>query len=181
LKSYDAEETNPCWYVIQTKARAEGQAAQNLRAWQVETYAPLVRQARYNEFSGEAVRYVKPLFARYIFARFDARQMLHKISYTRGVQGVIRFNSLPVSIDPEAIEVIREREDAEGYVQLNESRTVEDNLQRGEAVRVCTGALEGLEGVFDQHLKDKERVMVFLTSANYQARMQLERRQVVRA
>src|SRR5262245_34582992 len=73
------------WYVVHTNAKQEDRAANNLRAWQVETFSPRMKERRYNQFTNEPILMTRPLFPRYIFARFEADQLLHKVSNTRGV------------------------------------------------------------------------------------------------
>ena len=59
------------WFLIHTKPRQEERTTANLRAWNVETLAPLLRDSSYDVSTGRRSETVKPLFARYVFARFD--------------------------------------------------------------------------------------------------------------
>ncbi len=38
----------PRWYAIQTKPKQESRAECNLRAWNVETFVPKIRERRFN-------------------------------------------------------------------------------------------------------------------------------------
>src|SRR5689334_16613864 len=79
------------WYVVHTNPKQEERADSNLRAWGVETLHPKLKTRRFNEFTGAPTVTTKPLFPRYIFAKFNAREQLAKISFTRGVHYVVSF------------------------------------------------------------------------------------------
>lgn len=153
----------PQWYAVHTKAKEEARVESNLLAWQVETFSPKVRGKCRGHFGGPPVGIVEPLFPRYIFARFDASRMLHKIHYTRGVHSVVNFGGLPVPVDAEAIEAIRSRIGSDGLVKL------EEQLKAGDSVMIRDGQFKGLRGVFQERLKGSDRVMILLTMVKYQA------------
>lgn len=144
------------WYAVYTKPNEEQRAESNLRAWGVETFAPLVRDG------GEARR-ARPLFSRYVFARFEAERQLQRVSYTRGVSRVVTSGGWPLEVCEEAIDVLRSRVGEGGCVRLGEG------LPAGDAVETRGGALNGLNGVFEAGLKDQERVRILLTAVKYQA------------
>lgn len=76
----------PQWYVVHTNPKQEDRAYSNLRSWGVETMHPKMKARRVNEFTGALSYVTKPLFPRYIFAKFNASKQLAKISF--------RINSL---------------------------------------------------------------------------------------
>src|SRR6185369_1847194 len=94
------------WYVVHTNLRQEERADKNLRAWGVETLHPKLRTRRLNEFTGAPTYFTKPLFPRYIFAKFNPRNQLAKISFTRGVHNVVSFRGHPVSVDEDIIRIV---------------------------------------------------------------------------
>src|SRR5215203_6831916 len=96
------------WYVIQTQPKQEQRAEDNLKAWMVETFFPKFKEARYNRHTGRLAHVIKPLFPNYIFARFQARYLLHKVHFTRGIRNVVNFGSGPASIEDEALRLIQE-------------------------------------------------------------------------
>lgn len=159
----------PRWYVIYTKPKAEDRVHSNLMAWGVETFNPRIRECRYNQFDGQPTFWSKSLFPRYVFARFDAEKMLHKIYFTRGVQSVVCFGDSPLPIDDVHIESIQLRIGRDGFVKMD------DKLESGDSVAVHSGPLKGLNGVFDRVIKDSDRVMILLTTINYQASASIER------
>ena len=151
------------WYVLYTKAQEEDRAEKNLAAWGIETFNPKIKKRQFNQFTGKATDFSRPLFPRYIFARFDIEKTLHKICNTRGVEKVIGFNSIPAPVDDHVIDLIQSKVAADGFVCLN------DDLRRGDEVRINNGSLKGINGIFDRKMKDKSRIMVLLNTINYQA------------
>jgi len=157
------------WYVIYTKANEEDRAERNLAAWGLTTFYPRIRRKQLNEFSGKVVYFPRPLFPRYLFARFNAETLLHKVSNSRGVQKVLSIDFAPIPVDDEIVALIQSRVKEDGFVRLDEPFT------RGDVVQIKDGSLKGLNGVFDRSMKDKNRVMIFLTAINYQASVVVER------
>jgi transcriptional antiterminator RfaH len=157
------------WYVIYTKTNEEDRAERNLAAWSLETFYPRIRKKQLNQFTGKAIYFSRPLFARYIFTRFDAETLLHKVSNSRDVQKVLSTDYAPVPVDDEIIALLQSRVDQDGFVSLNEP------FSCGDAVRIKDGSLKGIIGVFDRTMKDKNRVLILLTPINYQASVVVER------
>lgn len=153
------------WYVLHTHLKQEGRADNNLRLWNVETLYPKLRSHRVNEFTGKVTYITKPLFPRYIFAKFNASKQLSKISFTRGVHNVVSFGGLPTPVDEEIIQIIRTRMDQNGFVKIGE------DLKQGDKVVIKAGPLRDFEGIFEEELKDNERISVLLDTINYQCRM----------
>ena len=79
------------WYLVYTNLKQEDRANENLKAWGVETVHAKLRTRRYNEFTGAPTYITQPLFPRYIFVRFNAREQLVKVRFTRGIQHVVCF------------------------------------------------------------------------------------------
>ena len=155
--------SNPLWYAIHTHPKEEDRATNNLRAWNVETFNPKIRDRRLNPFTGVPTYEKKPLFPRYIFARFDAGTMLSKIIFTRGVRSVVSFGHGPVSIEDEIIDFIREQAGEDGLIELGEE------LRRGDRVMVTNPLLGELSGIFEREIKGTDRVKILLNAINYQA------------
>jgi len=159
----------PQWYTIYAKPRQEERAASNLRAWNIETFAPKLKERRYRSLRGQPIQVVKPLFPRYIFARFDASKLLHKVWFTRGVNSVVSFGGHAVVVSEEIISNIRSRTSEDGFIRTGEELTV------GDKVRVKDGLLHGFEGVFESKTKASTRVKLLLNAVNYQCRIEIER------
>ena len=151
-----------CWYVIHTKPHQEERADSNLRAWGIETFSPWLRERRYNSLSGGLAYGTKPLFPRYIFARFNANLTYHKIRFTRGICNVISFGGVPSSVDDEIIALLKSRVGADGFVILGQ------DFKEGDEVVIKEGLLKNFVGIFERDVKDTNRVRVLLKAVSYQ-------------
>jgi transcriptional antiterminator RfaH len=158
------------WFLIHTNPRQEERTSSNLLAWNIETFAPQIREYKTNQFTGERCFVVKPLFARYIFARFYLEDKFHKVRYTRGVRDLVSFGDGPVAVDDEIIELIRSRVGKDGFVKIG------TDLKPGDVVVVQDGAMKNFTGIFERELKDSDRVVVLLNTINFQARLQIDRK-----
>ncbi|HZH29154.1 MAG TPA: transcription termination/antitermination NusG family protein [Pyrinomonadaceae bacterium] len=166
---------SPLWYVIQTKPREEFRAVDNLKAQSIETFFPIVKEPRLDPVTKKRSYSVKPLFPRYLFARFNANKMLHKVNFTRGVHSLVSFGGGPVAVDEEILNLISERMSEDGYIDLRE------RLSAGDKVVVVDGPFKDFGGVFERNVKQQERVMIMLETVNYQGRVVLEREMVRKA
>ena len=153
------------WYVIHTKPREEERAENNLRAWKIETLSPKLKERHFNRYTGNPTSLIKPLFPRYIFARFDACKLLHKIYYTRGIHSVVSFGGSPTPVDDEVIRIIKSRIHEDGFVRDADEPKV------GDQVVVKTGPFKSFEGIFDCEMKENDRVSILLTTISYQGRI----------
>jgi len=156
-------QTHALWYAIHTHPKEEDRAANNLIAWNVETFNPKIKERRVNQFTGAATYERKPLFPRYIFARFDASSLLSKIVFTRGVKRVVSFGDGPVPVEDEIINFIKDQVGQDGLIQVGEE------LKRGDLVTVKDGLLGELSGIFEREIKGTDRVKILLNAINYQA------------
>jgi transcription elongation factor/antiterminator RfaH len=161
------------WYAIHTKSRQEERADSNLRAWRVETFLPQLKQRSSRRLGVcRSTRASKPLFPRYIFARFNVNQLLHKINYTRGVQNVVGFGESATPINDGIIDLIRAQIGEDGFVR------VDDDFVAGNKVKINFGPLKDLEGVFESGIKDTDRVKILLTAVSYQSHVVIEREMI---
>jgi transcriptional antiterminator RfaH len=164
-----------CWYAVHTKPRQEDRADSNLRAWRVETFAPKIRErSNYNTYTGKATFVTKPLFPRYIFAKFKANDLLHKVYYTRGVDSVVCFGGKPCPIDEDIIGIIQSRRGPDGLIRMGET------LHLGDKVIIGEGPFRSFAGIFDGYCKGEERVSILLTTVSCQSRVIVERQSISR-
>jgi transcriptional antiterminator RfaH len=155
------------WYAVRTKPMEEERAALNLTSWDVPIFAPKLKERRSSGYGSPYI--TKPLFANYIFARFNVDRQLHNINYTRGVQNVVSFGGLPIPIDEHVISVIKERIGDDGFVHTDE------DLKPGDRVRINSGPFENLVGIFKRSTKDKERVKILLDAMKCQSHVLIDR------
>jgi transcriptional antiterminator RfaH len=163
------------WYAIHTHPKQEDRAESNLKAWRVETFVPRYKQRRYHQYTNNPSQLIKPLFPRYIFARFVASELLHKIHFTRGVHSVVSFGKAPIPIDDELIAIIQARRSEDGFVRIG------DEFKAGDHVMVKAGHFKGFTGIFERSLKDADRVMIMLKTVGYQPHIVIEKEYVVKA
>lgn len=160
------------WYAVRTKPKQEERADDNLRAWRVETFTPRLKERRSTQYGTGPTYAVKPLFPRYIFARFNAQSLLHKVNYTRGVQNVVGFGEWPTPIDDEIIDLIKSQVDEDGFVKVGEE------FKSGDKVKIKFGPLKSLVGVFERKIKDTDRVKILLTTVSYQSHLVIDREMI---
>jgi transcriptional antiterminator RfaH len=160
---------SPCWYVIHTKPRHEQRAENNLKAWQIETFYPRLKERCYDSYRSRAAYKLKPLFPGYIFARFKANDLIQKVRFTRGVHSVVSFGVAPTPVDDRIIEIIQSQQGADGYVKIGEE------FRAGDEVTIQEGPLKDFTGIFERTLNDKKRVSLLLTTVNYQSRVLIEK------
>jgi transcriptional antiterminator RfaH len=159
----------PQWYAIHTKPKQEDRADSNLRAWKVETFTPKIKERSLNPFTGKPAYITRPLFSRYIFARFKASELLHKVTFTRGVQSVVCFGGQPTAIDDEIIALIQSRRDEDGFIRMGEK------FLPGDKVIINNGCFKDFAGVFEEEVNAHERVAILLTTIGYQARILIDK------
>jgi transcription elongation factor/antiterminator RfaH len=160
---------NVRWYALHTHRLQEERASENLNAWGVETFSPKYRERRPNPYTGRPVYFTRPLFPRYIFARFDAGRSLRKVWFTRGVHRVVGFGDGPTPVEDEIIELFKSRVGPDGLIQFNQE------FKPGDKVIIRDGPLANLQGIFERDIEDGERVSMLLTAISYQGRVTIER------
>ena len=161
--------SSPEWYLLYTNPKQEDRTERNLSAWSVETFAPRVKTRYYNQFTGKPSLITKPLFPRYVFARFSIESHLHKVQFTRGVQDVVSFGDGPTRVSAEIVEFLRLRVKPDGRIASD------DDFEAGDRVTIVGGPLAGLTGIFEWETKDAERVCILLEAISYQAHTGIDR------
>ncbi len=156
------------WFAIHTKAAREELAAMNIARLGIDVFIP----KRLGEKLVWGVSYpvLKPLFPRYVFARFRPDSHMHSIGYARGVRSVVSFGDLPLPVEERIIFEIQSRISAEGYVRLDSTR-----FNKGDRVTVEEGPFRGLAGMFERELKNQDRVVLLLETIEFQARVLVEK------
>jgi transcriptional antiterminator RfaH len=143
------------WYVVRTKPGAEHRANTNLLNQEIETFLPLYKTQQYR--AGKRVQKIRPLFTSYLFARFDPGSHYDQVKWTRGVSKVLGSGEGPVPISEGVIHLIRERLGEDHLIRL------EEELKEGDAVRVTSGPLKDLMGVFQKKMSNRGRVRILLS------------------
>lgn len=158
-----------CWYVVHTHPKQEERTSSNLQTLNLETLSARLRVKKYNQFTGQLIKAVKPLFPSYIFARFKFNEVYHRVRFTRGVHSLVLFNNTAVPVDDEIIELIRSRIDSDGFV-----KTMEE-LKPGDSVVIKEGRFKNFYGVFEREMPDADRVRILLNAVSFQAHVVVNR------
>ncbi len=153
------------WYVIQTKPKKEEEAKSYLSTNGLEVFNPLMEI--FLPKNGRMQKELRPLFPNYIFAKFELEKNYPLVRWARGVKKVLGFGGYPVPISEDAIELIKKRTDGNGIVRKTHHFVAND------LVRIKTGALKDLLGIFDRWISDGERVKVLLNLIGYQPEVEL--------
>ncbi len=154
------------WYVIYTKASKEAVAEVNLKNQGYEAYCPRYKKERRHARKVDTV--LAPLFSRYLFVRLDIEtERWFAIHSTIGVSHVLCEGSLPLLVPDRIIDSIREREDANGLLQL-ESVPFEKN----QLLRVRNGPFDEMTGLFSEQI-DGNRVVLLLDLLGRKVKVQV--------
>jgi len=156
------------WYAIHTKARDEDRAQSNLSAWGLETCCPKLKCVCTLNFTGRAVQVIEHMFPRYIFARFNAENIL-KVRFTRGVRNVVMIGDVPARVEDEIIDVLRSRMSPDGLI------TQQDEFDEGDEVYLKAGPFKGFTGVFNSRLTGNDRVTILLDTVRFQGRLIIDK------
>lgn len=140
----------------------------------VETFSPKIKVRRSNRLSGASSYVTSHFYPSYIFARFTAARLLHRIQFTRGVIRVVSFGAVPTPVDDRIIDIIKAQVNEDGFVQIDEK------LKYGDKVIVEDGPFRYFAGTFESEMSESERVRILLTTIGYQAHIQLDRELVKR-
>ncbi len=148
------------WYVIQTKPKKEDEAKSYLSTKGVEVFSPLMENFLLR--NGRMNKELKPLFPGYIFGKFNIHQNYSLVRWAKGVKKILGFGEYPTPISEEVVEIIRERTDTQGVVRIKY------HFQANDVIRIKTGPLKDLLGIFERWMPDGERVRILLNLMGYQ-------------
>lgn len=160
------------WYVVNTQARRESVASDNLRRQGYEVFLPVlsktVRHARSVRLALEAY------FPGYLFVRLDmASQRWRPIESSVGVLRLIKAGTRPTPAPVGLVESLIERSGPEGLLRLEP-----EELQPGQVVRITKGPFADSLAVVDR-ASGAERVRVLLTLLGQATAVSLARQDVV--
>ncbi len=130
----------PRWYAIQTRPRHEKKAVAQLLEKQVETFLPLVSEV--HRWSDRRKTLQLPLFPGYAFVRLASTgENCLQVLRTSGVLGFVGVRGKGLPIPDKQVENIRT------LLRHDLPCALYPFLRAGQKVRVCGGALNGIEGI----------------------------------
>ncbi len=158
------------WYCIYTKTKQEDWVATKLAQLpDLEVFNPKMKRKKYRR-SG-VIDIHQQLFPAYVFVRFEPQKThyIHLIKYTRGVKRFVGDrDGTPFAVNEAIIDYIKSRMN-DGFVHLERPKLV-----KGDKVLVNDGPFSGLDGIFLEELKAKDRVLILLNTIHYQAKLDIK-------
>ena len=128
------------WYAVQTRARHEWVVAQRFRAKDLTTFLPLVTEVR--RWSDRWKSLELPLFSCYVFVKImNTNEDRLRVLSTDSVFGFVGVRRQGTSIPDEQIDAVRT------IVEERVKWRSYPFLKIGQRVRICSGALNGVEGI----------------------------------
>ncbi len=163
------------WYVVCTRANAEGRALDNLRRQGFETFLPRHKRRRVHARRVEIVE--RPLFPRYLFVAIDlVTAPWRSILGTFGVTDLLRHGEAPAPMPAGIVEALQ----AESAARLHDEVDPVTRLHIGDPVRVLAGPFADLVGKFHA-LAESQRVIVLLDILGREVRAHLPMRVIAAA
>ncbi|HTP88156.1 MAG TPA: UpxY family transcription antiterminator [Bryobacteraceae bacterium] len=128
------------WYAVHTRSNFDKRVANDLAMARIESYCPTIE--RPSTRKDRRLDIQSPLFPGYVFARFsDGPQVRRRIVCSPGVVRILGFNGELEPIPDEEIEAVRR------LLTSTHGCSAHPLIREGARVRVCRGALRGIEGV----------------------------------
>ncbi len=156
VEGMDARAEVEYWYGLQTRPRHEKVVAQRLEERGVATFLPLVTEE--HRWSDRKKTVQMPLFGCYVFAKFvPNRSERLRVLRVEGVFGLVGSKGEGTPIPDSQIDSVRSL--VGGKLQWSSHPF----LKIGQRVRICSGALDGMEGILVS--RDGDRTLVISVDA----------------
>jgi len=142
------------WFAVWTRSQCEPKVEELLRRKDVDVFLPRIRQA--SRRRDRRVTLERPLFPGYVFPRFaPSREAYLRVVTTEGVVRVLgegwdRLHPIP----DEQIDAVRR------IVEAGPRARAVPWIRVGDQVRICTGALAGIEGFVTDWRAGRARFVV---------------------
>ena len=154
------------WFVIQTKPKKEEEAKFYLSPKGLEIFSPLMED--FVTRNGITNKQFKPLFPSYIFGKFELEKDYPLVRWGRGVKKVLGLGgNYPTPISEEVVDLIKRRTDSDDIAR--KCYYFESN----DRVRIKSGPLKDLLGIFERWVSDGDRVRVLLNLIGYQPAVEM--------
>lgn len=153
------------WFVIQTNPKEEDVACLVLRQQGIQIYQPFMEKYIFHARKRILKKY--PLFPNYVFANIPPiEEELHKIRWCRGVRRILLDNYRPVPIDDAFVTGLYNLED-------KKTGTIKKpvTFAPGDVVRIKSGPMKDLYGVFEAWGSDEGRVRILIEMVNNKAKV----------
>ena len=138
------------WYAAYTSANHEKCVSEQMRVRGVEHFLPLYASVRQRK--NGRVTLQRPLFPGYVFVRMALRDKL-RVLQIPGLARLVGFDGTPAALPEEEIEALRTSMASRVRAEPHPF------LATGRRVRIKSGSLAGMEGIFLRR-KGKLRVVI---------------------
>lgn len=140
------------WYAIRTRSRHEKLVARQLDKMGIQAFLPLV--TKISQWSDRRKQVEEALFSGYAFVRLNPSSSDRvRVLQTQGVVNFVGVQGSGVPIPDQEIENIAT------LLASKVSYQERPYLHVGQKVRVCGGALDGLEGILTAENSDRSVVI----------------------
>lgn len=140
------------WHAVYVKSRAEKKSLAELIRRGIEAYLPL--QVSKRQWSDRVKIVEEPLLRGYLFVRVSYREYVEVLK-VNGVMAFISFGNEPAKIPEKQIN------DLKLFLEKVNSavHVTNENIAKGQKVRVVAGALAGIEGEISE-VRGKKRIVL---------------------
>lgn len=156
------------WFAVQVRARWEQSTAEILAGKGYETLLPMYESER--RWGGRLRAVKAPLFASYVFCRFDVLKRL-PILITPGVLSIVSRGRIPVPIEATEIAAI------DKLVTSAAKAEPWPYIEIGDRVRIEDTALKGVEGIL-LAVKGQRRLVVSVSLLQRSVALEIDRAMV---
>lgn len=157
------------WFAVYTKAKKEEMVVKLLTDAKLNCFNPKLMEKKL--IRGKLTSKISSLFPCYIFIQFDKDTTLNLVKYTSGVRFVVGHDT-PIPVNQEIIEIIQSKL-VEGICEINQ-----DAFRPGERVKIINGPFKGLVGIFEENLKARDRVIIFLDIISKQTKISISQNDI---
>lgn len=142
----------PRWYAVRTRSRHEKLVTRQLESQGIQSFLPVV--SKIHQWSDRRKEVQEPLFSGYAFVHVDHSSGDRvRVLRTQGVVNFVGAQGIGVPIPDQEIENINT------LLASKVSYQERPFLYVGQRVRVCGGALDGLEGILTAENSDRSVVI----------------------
>ena len=160
------KQTGSAWYCLRAAVKRELFVAKTLKAQLgLEVYLPRIRH-RKATIRGP-VLFTDALFPGYVFVRFDLNEHLTRVRSMHGITSIVNFNGRYQSVPDKMIQELKSLASGTDILVVNE------NYPKGGPVRIVEGSLKGLEGMVQQYLPGRERIIILMKILGREAEVTL--------
>jgi transcriptional antiterminator RfaH len=161
------------WFCIRSQPKHEHIAAAHLvREGGIEVYLPRIRFQRTTRRGPSWC--TEALFPNYLFAKFDWKNDLRRVTYSHGVSTVVHFGDRWPFV-PE--EVILDLQAALGPESLH---IVNAEYEPGDQIEIVAGSFQGMRALVSRYYPSAQRVEVLLDFLGRQTAVQIPTDQIVK-